>query len=678
MRIRHALMLAPLVLGGIVVAVVNGQDSSRRSVLVNRQPARVASGQPTLATPPSSPTVLSDEASSRRQPLPRLSTSPSSRSTGGDAETPALLSDRLRSIRQSVTGGNATGSGSSTNVGPLNSSPSITSPSARLATPSADGEARYRHAIPGFVQSPEPAAESVTAPTPATPEPVPAAEIATKPTESRLDGQPVPTQAPLADSSLSVGLAPTKLIVSKGPVLRVEAAGPESVMIGKAATYSFTLNNDGVETANNVIVRVSLPAAVGMDSVLATVGSVNRDALTANGVRQLIWKVDSLAGHGRQELKLNLIPKTTQPLQMAVDWTFAPLAMTTRIAVREPKLEMRVSGPSDLLFGESKVYTVTVSNPGDGTTDNVKLMLEVGGKKAETMQIGKLAPGQVRDIEISMEANQAGPMNIQLVALADGGLRSQARQDVTVRRADLKVAVLGPRRKYAGSVSSYKVIVSNEGDATAKDVVAAAILPRGAKSISNEPLTWKIASLPSGGEREFIVRCELGDPGANQFEARTQASGGLADSTMLVTQVEAVADLKLEVRDPKGPLPVGQEVVYDVVISNRGSKAADGIELLAQFSNGIEPVAVEGLKGEIVPGQVVFDSVGRIDAGEKITVRIKAKADQDGNHIFRATVKCGTPETRLVSEETTHFFADDFGNGNATDLSSRPLSEPVR
>jgi hypothetical protein len=42
-------------------------------------------------------------------------------------------------------------------------------------------------------------------------------------------------------------------------------------------------------------------------------------------------------------------------------------------------------------------------------------------------------------------------------------------------------------------------------------------------------------------------------------------------------------------------------------------------------------------------------------------LKIKAKADQPGNHIFRAVVQCTSPETRLAAEETTKFFGAGSG-----------------
>jgi hypothetical protein len=79
---------------------------------------------------------------------------------------------------------------------------------------------------------------------------------------------------------------------------------------------------------------------------------------------------------------------------------------------------------------------------------------------------------------------------------------------------------------------------------------------------------------------------------------------------------------------------------------------------------------VEGARAEIVPGQVLFQPVARIDPGQQVTLRVKARAEKGGNHVFRAEVKCGDPETRLVTEDSTRFF----GDAAAPEIATRPAT----
>ena len=119
-----------------------------------------------------------------------------------------------------------------------------------------------------------------------------------------------------------------------------------------------------------------------------------------------------------------------------------------------------------------------------------------------------------------------------------------------------------------------------------------------------------------------------------------------------------MADLRLDVKEPDGPVPVGEEAVYEVHVRNRGTKDAEAVQLFAYFSQGIEPTAAEGGTFRIAPGQVAFNPLPTVPAGEEVVLKIRARAEAAGNHVFRAEIHCKPLGTRLVSEQTTRFYLD--------------------
>ena len=137
------------------------------------------------------------------------------------------------------------------------------------------------------------------------------------------------------------------------------------------------------------------------------------------------------------------------------------------------------------------------------------------------------------------------------------------------------------------------------------------------------------------------------------------AAGDLSDSAAATTNVEALADLKLDVSDPQGPIPVGDEVTYEIHLRNRGTKAAENVDVAGYFSQGIEPIAAQGSTYHLSPGQVVFHPIASIAPGTEVLLRIKARAETAGTHIFRAEVACSKAGTKLATEETTLFFGDN-------------------
>jgi len=56
-------------------------------------------------------------------------------------------------------------------------------------------------------------------------------------------------------------------------------------------------------------------------------------------------------------------------------------------------------------------------------------------------------------------------------------------------------------------------------------------------------------------------------------------------------------------------------------------------------------------------GQVLFDPIPRIGAGEEVRMRVIAQADRAGHHRFRAEIRSG--DTVLVAEEATHYMSPE-------------------
>lgn len=181
-------------------------------------------------------------------------------------------------------------------------------------------------------------------------------------------------------------------------------------------------------------------------------------------------------------------------------------------------------------------------------------------------------------------------------------------------------------------------------------------MPEGATQTGNE-IRWAAPKIAAKSSQTFEFMFQATDSGEKKLQANIQSLGGGNTTSDAVVRIESVSDLKLSVTDPIAPAPVGQDVVYDLTIINRGSKTAKAVKLLAQFSNGIEPVRAEGGTARILPGQVVFDPIDSIQPGQEITLRVVAQAAEAGMHRFRAELVCADGETQLIEEETTRYLA---------------------
>ncbi len=376
------------------------------------------------------------------------------------------------------------------------------------------------------------------------------------------------------------------LISDRSPALAVKTRGPRTIKVGRVASYQVSIINSSEYGAEDVVVQVNIPswAELTGNQPSAGVARLEPDE-QENSV--MTWTIQQLPGKTEERLRLDVVPRSSRPFELGVSWTFTPATALTQIQVQEPKLQMSVVGSQDMLFGETKIYTVTVSNPGTGDAENVSLTLlpiSDGNGTAGMRDLGTIPAGARRSVEVELTARQAGRLTVRAQASADGGLECRGQQDVLVRRANLELEVIGPPMKYAGTGARYEIRITNTGDATAEDVIAVAALPTqstyvdstdgGAHDKSNGRVRWAVGTLRPGAVRVIELSCVLMSAGSNRVEVRAKAADQLTAAGSVATEVESLADLKLMVNDPKGAVAVGAEMIYEVRIVNRGTKAA--------------------------------------------------------------------------------------------------------
>lgn len=459
--------------------------------------------------------------------------------------------------------------------------------------------------------------------------------------------------------------APEAAISLTAPALNVETFGPRTVGVNKPATYQVVVKNNSTTEADRILVGINLPQWVDIENVNLTTGG--REITDGENQARLVWTIDKIPGNASQTITVTAVPRKPEAFDVGVEWTLVPRVGKSSVAVTEPKLEMTISGPQEVLYGETALYHVTCRNPGTGAAENVIVMLPeaLGGERAT---LGNIEAGKEKNFQVELLARTAGDLNLVATAAGEQNLKTSAERALIVRRANLQVGMEGPGLKYAGSGAQYNITVTNNGDATAQEVVTAVALPTGVKYLSGVDsaklieggLRWTVGNLEPGQTRNFKINCELNTSGDLQLEVGARGKGELAASSACLTSVETVADLVLTVADPKGPLPTGEKVPYTIKVQNRGSKSAKGVNLVMQFSEGIEPLKAAGLEHRIVPGQVLFTPIANIDPGQEMSFKVTAEALKSGTHIFRAQLTCQDSDAREIAEGTTRFFGEQI------------------
>jgi uncharacterized repeat protein (TIGR01451 family) len=464
---------------------------------------------------------------------------------------------------------------------------------------------------------------------------------------------------------------PSILSTNDTPVITTDIRGPKQITIGREANYRLQLRNQSDAAAEGIVATIRIPTWAEVVDTTTSQGMIQQPR-NATGPGQLEWQLSRLEGHASETLDIKLVPRASRPLELGVSWTLSPVGSRAVVQVQEPKIQMSVSGPDEVLFSEPQVFRLMLSNPGTGIAEKVKIdLIPPGNAQATTSHvIGDLAPGASKTVEVELTAREAGKLFVKAIASAEGGLTSEAAKEIFCRKPELEVDWRGPETKYAGTPATYFLRVRNPGTAPADDVSLKVALPEGAEFISasegqsydaaKSEVSWQVGTLGPGDDNYMELKCLVNAPGLNQLRINATASTSeLADEKLAETNVVALADLQLQVSDPSGPVAVGEQAVYEIRVQNRGANTASDVNIVALFSDGVEPDQVEGAMYTVADGRVTFRPIEELPAGREIVLRIRARAVQAGTHVFRAEVLCRDLDIKLAAEETTRFYAED-------------------
>lgn len=448
---------------------------------------------------------------------------------------------------------------------------------------------------------------------------------------------------------------------SELPGIRVTTLGPGAITIRQTSQYEIRVENRGSIDATGVMIRALVPDWADVRGRNATRGDIDNQQQGSS--ERLVWTIDQLAAGASETMIVRLQAARSGTFGLDVDWTLLPQRSTATVQVREPRLDLTIEGPEEVVFGQSQTYKVRVLNPGDGTAPNVVFTLSPNSATPQTQQIGDIPPGKEAQFDVELTAQDLGDLKIHGLASGELELRAESEKTIRVAAAKLEAVLSGPEVKYQNTEAMYGLQIQNNGSATSERIAVSLRIPSGVQYLGGidgatqegATLRWEITALAPAASRDYQFRCNMSSTGEHLFALDCKGSAAGSADVTINTRVESIADLVLTVSDPAAPAPIGTDVTYEIVIRNRGSKEATDIRTIAQFSHGIEPQRVEGQSGEVMTGQVLFDSIPRIGPGQEVRLKVTAQADRPGHHRFRTEVRSG--DTVLVAEEATHYMS---------------------
>jgi uncharacterized repeat protein (TIGR01451 family) len=449
------------------------------------------------------------------------------------------------------------------------------------------------------------------------------------------------------------------------PSISIEWIGPPVAKVGQAGDYTLVVHNTCNIPVQQVLVRVKMPNGL-------TVSATEPKGVAEGNV--LVWDLGTMSAKQEKNLQMKLLADSKGDL-MPQAWVTFTGTSVMRLKVREPKLVLKASSPEKVLIGDAAAFTLTVTNPGDGAADQVKIhtILSDGleharGNKFDT-DIGNLAPGESRSVQVICGTKMGGIQKCDSTADAEGGLKGSDTASVNVIMPRLDLEIHGPGLKYLERKGLYTLKVTNPGDAPATNVTVADVVPPGFKVLaasdggrhdfSTRAVSWFLGEVGPGQTRQVQLEVQAINPGEFTHTATAVGARGLRAEAHCMTKVEGLSALLIEMIDTEDPIEVGGETAYEIRITNTGSKTETDIKLVATVPDKMEFKRAEGpVRYHEEAKVIVFEPLDKLAPKADAIFRVFVKASEAGTVRFKIQVNSANITEPIIKMEPTRIYDD--------------------
>lgn len=298
------------------------------------------------------------------------------------------------------------------------------------------------------------------------------------------------------------------------PALTISKSAPAEVLLCDSIPVRIVVTNSGTGSANNVTVTDNLPAGL----------------TTADGKTAVTLNAGTLASGQSKEFTLNLKATKTGSYQngasAAADGNLKADSNKTTTVVKQPKLEVNIECPGDVLIGRDVTFKVNVKNIGDAAcattltaaipAGSTFVRADNGGTQAGgtvSWKIGSLAPGESRGGTYTVRSGGAGTLNASVNASCACADAVSDNCTTGVKGTPDMATLLDDHEGVitVGQNHTYHYEVTNQGQVDLTNVRVIVTLPDGLTFVSsNAPgspkvegnkLTWTAATALKPGEK---------------------------------------------------------------------------------------------------------------------------------------------------------------------------------
>lgn len=346
------------------------------------------------------------------------------------------------------------------------------------------------------------------------------------------------------------------------PVVKIKVSVPACSAPGQAIEYRIRVENCSAADAHHVVVKNPLPANAKL---------VRASPEPHEKTPELVWKLGTMNAGAGCDITLILQPTDKEDVKNCTRVTFehGQCVTTRQLAAHQPgegppdkeppvmppadeaRLSLVIDGPKKQYANLDTRYFVTVKNIGQASATNLAVEFMPTAKMAFVSAsdegkflagkvawlLGTLEAGASRTLVTTLKPKEAGEQCHEASALADKGVKAQAK--FCTLFGGLSALLIELRDRFdpieIGTETSYQITIINPGNAPLTNIRVRAFIPDGlaltkagpADNKLDEPVQGAkvlaydvLPSLPEGERRTFEVFVQGVKPGDYRFRVQ--------------------------------------------------------------------------------------------------------------------------------------------------------------
>jgi uncharacterized repeat protein (TIGR01451 family) len=464
----------------------------------------------------------------------------------------------------------------------------------------------------------------------------------------------------------------SKTTLPSDPAITLEWTGPEVVKVNQPADYTLTVKNACTQTLHKVIVQVRVPKET-------MVKGTKPESKANDGV--YLFELGTMDSTSTKALTLNLAQANRGELQAQAWVTFTGTA-AMKAQVKEPKLGVTIRAPEKAQAGDKIPVEYVVTNTGDVTIDDV--VLKLSNSTTPAMAGKTLKPGEAHKMTDEFMASTAGTFSYEAVATGRDGLFGTAKATVLVQAPKIEVTLTGPEERPIGKKALYTASVRNCGDVSVTGLVVREYIPAtfrvsasgagGVVSQSGESLQWTVGDLAAGAVKKLEFEGTCTAAGSLRHTLEAIADRKVKSTAECTTKVEGIPALRMELVDSVDPVEKSAETVYEIKVTNTGTKADSNIVIACTLPKELHFVSCTGpssgkrvvgiLQDEkknpdkLVTETVVFEPINELPPKTEAVFKVTVKANGTGDVRFKAEMTSKHLTSPVTKEESTRLYGE--------------------